>query len=93
MSQLKKVILGQITPEESKNIQAKERNYYTFVTLSNNQFIKEEERDDLVKRINETRKDIQMLYDVMVEKYNLPFLDNLSYNVSIETNEVYILIP
>lgn len=87
---MRKVILAKLTAQESELIQAKERNYNTFKTLLQNQFISSEEKQAIAHEVNKLASDAKLFYSNLSQKYGIPYVANLNYRVSPETNELFI---
>lgn len=87
---MKKVVLATITSEERKCIQERDRIYNTYRTLMLNQFISIEEKNDIINKQKKAYEDLQQIYNDIAIKYKFPFLLELNYKISSETNELFI---
>ena len=87
---MKKIKLAKLTTNEVENLQQLGRNCNTLRTLLKNQFVDDEQRKEIATLLIEAEKKIEDEYNIIVEKYNIPYLAKSTYRISAERNELYI---
>ena len=86
---MKRVVLATITQAEAEAIESAERNYNTFLTLLQNIFLSDDEKKIVTKSLPELQQISNSLYENVLEKYNIPYENDLLYRLSVK-HEVFV---
>lgn len=86
---MKRVVLATITPTEAEVIESAERNYNTFLTLLQNIFISDEEKQTIRSKLSELQRISNSTYENVLAKYNIPCETNMRYRLSVK-HEIFV---
>lgn len=86
---MKKVILAKITDDDGDKIRKAERNYNTFLTLMENEFLSNEQKQTVIQRLPVLRQEVISLYEKTISKYNVAHVIQAQYRLSVN-NELFV---
>lgn len=87
---MKKVVVANLTLAEGEQLEALERICNTYKTLLLNQFLSDEEKSFVADKFKISFKELNEFYDIILEKYNVPFLPERNFYISLENHELYV---
>lgn len=87
---MRKIVLAQLSKEDSEKIFSCERNLSTFQTLLENQFITELDKRKIIDTIPLLISKTKGIYKEILQNYEVPYTVNFVYHVDVETDELYV---
>lgn len=87
---MRRIIVAKLTVEDSDMIQKNERNYHTYITLLENQFLNVDEKSKISKYLPSYEMNLQKIYKNIMDKYKIPYSLNSNFKIDPQKDEIYL---